>query len=155
MTYKKSSNTFQGNYAELSGGAVYAAFYLFVPTLQELAFSLTNTSFKYNHAGKKGGALFCDNNRDFKLKLSGVDFISNKASNGGAVYAENFIIDFNSGTEDDIDLVDSEWPSYSNVNPALRSYTISIVGNSANEKGGGIFLGKSILKISGNNTVLF
>ena len=87
MTYRMHSNIFQRNYAELSGGAVYVAFSLFK---EQAFFSVTNTSFKDNHAEWKGGALFCEHNDqsqyNFELKLSGVGFTNNTAKNGGAVY---------------------------------------------------------------------
>ena len=53
-------------------------------------FRLTNTSFKNNLAGRIGGALVCKLCSNFNLKpqviFTGVDFIGNKAENGGAIY---------------------------------------------------------------------
>ena len=113
---------FSRNVAELSGGA------LFFANLEDHTMTLNflNSSFKYNQAGDKGGAIVwscvtldCHTRID-----SGFDAIGNSAQNGGAMY---------------VDGVDIRY--------IIDNATIKFTENIAESKGGALFIQNSHINV--------
>jgi predicted outer membrane repeat protein len=88
MTFSSSNITFSNNSSYKSGGAIYCQNSI-------ISFSSSNVTFSNNAStalNSNGGAVYCNKVSEITFEDSDVEFIGNKAQNGGAIYIDEGIV---------------------------------------------------------------